>query len=44
MARIQKRGNTYQYTVSCMVNGKQKHIRKGGFRISRLSNKDMIMK
>ena len=32
MASIQKRGNTYQYTVSRMVNGKQKHIRKGGFR------------
>jgi hypothetical protein len=31
MASIQKRGTTYQYTVSRMVNGKQKHIRKGGF-------------
>ncbi|MBA1160315.1 site-specific integrase [Bacillus licheniformis] len=32
MASITKRGNTYQYTVSRMVNGKSKPIRKGGFR------------
>ncbi|QDP39451.1 hypothetical protein FN924_04225 [Radiobacillus deserti] len=32
MASIQKRGNTYQYTVSRMENGKSKPIRKGGFR------------
>ncbi|MEL3962370.1 site-specific integrase [Lysinibacillus endophyticus] len=32
MASIQKRGKTYQYTVSYIVNGKQKPIRKGGFR------------
>lgn len=32
MASIQKRGNTFQYTVSHMVNGKSKPIRKGGFR------------
>lgn len=32
MASIQKRGKTYQYTVSHIVNGKQKPIRKGGFR------------
>jgi integrase len=32
MASIQKRGKTYQYTVSRMVNGKSKPIRKGGFR------------
>ncbi|MED1601207.1 tyrosine-type recombinase/integrase [Alkalihalophilus marmarensis] len=32
MASIQKRGATYQYTVSRMVNGQSKPIRKGGFR------------
>jgi len=32
MASIQKRGKTYQYTVSNMVNGKSKPIRKGGYR------------
>lgn len=35
MASIQKRGKTYQYTVSNMVNGKSKPIRKGGFRTIR---------
>lgn len=32
MASIIKRGNTYQYTVSRMINGKSQPIRKGGFR------------
>lgn len=32
MASIQKRGKTYQYTISRMVNGKPDPIRKGGFR------------
>lgn len=32
MASIQKRGKTYQYTVSHVVNGKQQPKRKGGFR------------
>ncbi|MCK0473907.1 Arm DNA-binding domain-containing protein [Halalkalibacter sp. APA_J-10(15)] len=32
MASIQKRGKTYQYTISNVVNGKSKPIRKGGFR------------
>ncbi|QCR33167.1 tyrosine-type recombinase/integrase [Lysinibacillus sp. SGAir0095] len=32
MASITKRGSTYQYTVSRYVEGKPKHIRKGGFR------------
>lgn len=32
MASFQKRGKTWQYTVSRMVNGKSKPIRKGGFR------------
>ena len=32
MASIQKRGKTYQYTVSHTVNGKTKLYRKGGFR------------
>jgi hypothetical protein len=32
MASIQKRGSTYQYTVSRTVDGKAKPIRKGGFR------------
>lgn len=31
MASIQKRGKTYQYTISRMVDGKQQPIRKGGF-------------
>lgn len=31
MASIQKRGKTYQYTISRMVNGESKPIRKGGF-------------
>lgn len=35
MASIQKRGKTYQFTVSRVVNGKQKPIRKGGFRTKR---------
>jgi integrase len=32
MASIQKRGKTYQFTVSHMVNGVSKLIRKGGFK------------
>lgn len=32
MASIQKRGKTFQYTVSRIVNGKPAPIRKGGFR------------
>lgn len=32
MAYIQKRGKTFQYTVSHTAGGKQKLIRKGGFR------------
>ena len=32
MASFNKRGKTWQYQVSRMVNGKQKPIRKGGFR------------
>ncbi|KOS67753.1 hypothetical protein AEA09_03715 [Lysinibacillus contaminans] len=32
MASITKRGNTWQYTVSYMEDGKYKPIRKGGFR------------
>ncbi|MGD6894325.1 tyrosine-type recombinase/integrase [Bacillus infantis] len=32
MASFTKRGNTWQYTVSRMVQGKSKPIRKGGFR------------
>ncbi|MEI3614727.1 site-specific integrase [Pseudogracilibacillus sp. SO30301A] len=32
MASFQKRGKTWQYTVSRRVNGKSKPIRKGGFR------------
>lgn len=32
MASIQKRGKSYQFTVSRMENGKSKPIRKGGFR------------
>ena len=31
MASIQKRGKTYQYTISRIVDGKQDPIRKGGF-------------
>lgn len=31
MASIQKRGKTYQYTISRMVDGKPQPIRKGGF-------------
>ncbi|QGH36877.1 tyrosine-type recombinase/integrase [Gracilibacillus salitolerans] len=32
MASFQKRGKKWQYTISRMVNGKAKPIRKGGFR------------
>lgn len=32
MAYIRKRGKSYEYSVSNMVNGKSKPIRKGGFR------------
>lgn len=32
MATFQKRGNTYQYTISRYVDGKYKPIRKGGFK------------
>lgn len=32
MASFQKRGKTWQYTVSHMVNGKSRPIRKGGFK------------
>ncbi|SOC16548.1 site-specific recombinase XerD [Ureibacillus xyleni] len=32
MASITKRGKTYQYTISYVVDGKPKPIRKGGFR------------
>lgn len=32
MASYQKRGKTWQYTISRMVNGKSKPIRQGGFR------------
>ncbi|TRM08779.1 site-specific integrase [Lentibacillus cibarius] len=32
MASFQRRGKTWQYTVSRTVNGKQKPLRKGGFR------------
>lgn len=32
MASIQKRGKSYQFTVSRYINGKLKPIRKGGFR------------
>ncbi|CEG23169.1 Putative prophage phiRv2 integrase [Planococcus massiliensis] len=32
MASVTKRGKTWQYTVSRMVDGKSKPIRKGGFR------------
>ncbi|MEY9974988.1 integrase [Lysinibacillus sp. RC46] len=31
MASIQKRGKTYQYTISRILDGKQDPIRKGGF-------------
>lgn len=32
MASIQKRGKTYQFIVSHMVNGVSKLIRNGGFK------------
>jgi len=32
MASFQKRGNTWQFTISRVVNGKSKPIRKGGFK------------
>lgn len=32
MASFEKRGKTYQYTISRMVDGKPKPIRKGGFK------------
>lgn len=32
MASIQKREKTYQYTISRMIDGKSKPIRKGGFK------------
>ncbi len=32
VASVQKRGKTYQYTVSRRVNGQSKPIRKGGYR------------
>lgn len=32
MASYTKRGNTWQYSISCVVDGKQKPIRKGGFK------------
>jgi integrase len=32
MASFQKRGKTWQYTISRMINGKSKPIRKGGFK------------
>lgn len=32
MASFQKRGKTWQFTISRMVNGKQRPIRKGGFK------------
>lgn len=32
MACIQKRGKTYQYSLSLVVNGVSKSIRKGGFK------------
>src|SRR5699024_9847685 len=35
MASINKRGNTWQYTVSRYVDGEYKPIRKGGFRTKR---------
>jgi len=35
MSSIQKRGKTYQYTVSNRVNGENKLIRKGGFKTKR---------
>ena len=50
MASIQKRGKTYQYTISRMVDGKSKPIRKGGFRtkkeasISATEMKAMLIK
>ena len=47
IASIQKRGKTYQYTVSNMINGKSKPIRKGGFRTkkeARLAAADIELK
>lgn len=35
MASFTKRGKTWQYTISRMVNGKSKPIRKGGFKTKR---------
>ena len=32
MASYTKRGNTWQYNISRVVDGKQKPIRKGGFK------------
>lgn len=32
MASFQKRGKTWQFTISRVINGKQRPIRKGGFR------------
>lgn len=32
MASFQKRGKTWQYTISRLINGKQSPIRKGGFK------------
>lgn len=32
MASYTKRGNTWQYNISRVVVGKQKSIRKGGFK------------
>lgn len=32
MASYTKRGNSWQYTISRIINGKQKSIRIGGFR------------
>lgn len=32
MASFQKRGKTWQYTISRVINGKQSPIRKGGFK------------
>lgn len=32
MASFQKRGKTWQYTISRVIDGKQRPIRKGGFR------------
>ena len=32
MASFQKRGKTWQYTISRVIDGKSKPIRKGGFK------------